>query len=152
VVGIRVFVNHHAFDLFSGGAFMIGQIKVAALAVTAIGGLAAFGKLCTPCGAPGPGIGVPPAAFQAPVADTATVRLHISGMTCGTCPVTARAALQKLPGVFSAKVTLDDSLGVVRYDPRRVSPEQIAAHLTRLTGYGARILSDQAKGSRRSGS
>lgn len=80
---------------------------------------------------------------QAP--DTSTVRLHISRMTCGSCPTTARLALKRLPGVYSATVTLDDSLGVVRYNPRQVNPAQIAAHLTRLTGFGATILSDPAK-------
>ena len=80
--------------------------------------------------------------FAAQAPDTATVRLHISRMTCGSCPTTARLALKKLPGVYSATVTLDDSLGVVRYDPARVTPAQIAAHLTRMTGFGAKILSD----------
>jgi copper chaperone CopZ len=61
-------------------------------------------------------------------------------MTCGTCPTTARLALKRLAGVYSATVTLDDSLGVVRYDPRRVTPAQIAAHLTKLTGFGATRL------------
>lgn len=84
-------------------------------------------------------------------ADTATAKLHISGMTCGTCPVTARAALRKLPGVYSATVTLDDSLGVVRYDARKVTPADIAAHLTKLTGYGAKVIPDTAKAPRRSG-
>src|SRR5437868_13018814 len=82
-------------------------------------------------------------APQAP--DTATVRLHISKMTCGSCPATARLALKRLPGVYSAAVTLNDSLGVVRYDPRQVSPAQIAAHLTRLTGFGATVLPDSSK-------
>ncbi len=82
-------------------------------------------------------------ALQAP--DTATVRLHISKMTCGSCPSTARLALKRLPGVYSATVTLDDSLGIVRYDPRQVSPAQIAAHLTRLTGFGATILPDTTR-------
>ena len=77
--------------------------------------------------------------------DMATVRLHISRMTCGSCPATARLALRKLAGVYSAAVTLDDSLGVVSYDPRRVTPEQIAAHLTRATRFGAKILSDTTK-------
>ena len=80
--------------------------------------------------------------------DTATVRLHISGMTCGTCPVTARVALKKLRGVFDARVTLYDSLGVVRYDPRKVTPAQIAAGLTRLTGYGAQIIEGRPKATR----
>lgn len=82
---------------------------------------------------------------QATAPDTATVRLHISKMTCGACRTTARLALQRLLGVYSATVTLDDSLGVVRYDPRRVKPTAIAAHLTRLTGFGATILPDTAK-------
>lgn len=74
--------------------------------------------------------------------DTATLRLHISGMTCGTCPAAARMAVKKLSGVISATVTYDDSLGVVRYDPARVTPAQITAHLTKLTGYRATILPD----------
>lgn len=90
-----------------------------------------------------------PTATQLP--DTATVRLHISGMTCGSCPATARLALNRLPGVYGATVTLDDSLGVVRYDPSVVTPTQIAAHLTRVTGYRTTILQDSAKGSRAPG-
>ncbi len=82
-------------------------------------------------------------------ADTGSVRLHISRMTCGSCPVTARVALDRLEGVYSASVTLDDSLGIVRYDPRRVTPEQIAAHLTRATGFGATILPDTTTGPRK---
>jgi copper chaperone CopZ len=70
-------------------------------------------------------------------------------MTCGSCPTTARVALKRLPGVYTATVTLEDSLGVVQYDPQRVTPPQIAAHLTRLTGYGATILPDSAQSSRR---
>jgi copper chaperone CopZ len=88
-------------------------------------------------------------ATQTP--DTAIVRLHISRMTCGSCPTTARLALKRLRGVYSATVTLDDSLGVVRYDPQKVKPVQIAAHLTRLTGFGATILSDTTKTSRHLG-
>ena len=87
-------------------------------------------------------------AQQATVApertDTATVRLHISKMTCATCTVTARVALKKLAGVYEATVMYSDSLGVVRYDPSRVTPTQIAEHLTRLTGYPAKILPDSA--------
>lgn len=105
-------------------------------------GVAAAGNvlLCPLCLA-----GVAPAqartvAHAAVTSDTATVRLHISGMTCGSCPATARLALKKLPGVYSATVTLDDSLGVVQYDPARVTPDQIAAQLAKLTGFRANVL------------
>ena len=83
------------------------------------------------------------AAAQA--TDTATVRLHISGMTCGTCPVTAQKALSKLTGVYSATVTLPDSLGVVAFDPAKLTPAAIAAHLTKMTGYGAKVLPDSIR-------
>lgn len=77
---------------------------------------------------------------SAVVTDTATARLHISGMTCGSCPTTARIALKRVAGVYSATVTLEDSLGVVRYDPARVTAKRIAEQLTKLTGYRATIL------------
>jgi mercuric ion binding protein len=83
-------------------------------------------------------------------ADTATTRLHISGMTCGTCPVTARIALTRLPGVYSARVTLSDSLGVVQYDPARIVPREIAAQLTKMTGFATTVLPDSGKASPRS--
>ncbi len=118
------------------------QIKLAAAALAALSGV---GILCPICGGGTPVARAQTAAATLQPTDTATVRLHISGMTCGSCPVTARTALKKLPGVLDAKVTLQDSLGVVRYDPQKVTPAQIATHLTRLTGYGARIIEDSAK-------
>jgi copper chaperone CopZ len=106
------------------------------LLVAAVAGVTGVGAavICPLCG------GSAQAALAQQTSDTATARLHISRMTCGSCPTTARVALNKLPGVYGATVTLDDSLGVVRYDPRRVTPAEIAAHLTRLTGFGAMVI------------
>ena len=118
---------------------MLSSFKFTLLFATGVGGAAV---LCPLCGAGLQTAGAQPAQVGLQAADTATVRLHISKMTCGSCPATARLALKRLPGVYSATVTLDDSLGIVRYDPRQVSPAQIAAHLTRLTGFGATILPD----------
>lgn len=98
-----------------------------------------------PCGwcVSGAGAAVGQDAAVAPqTLDTVTVRFHISRMTCGGCATTARLALNRLPGVYSATVTLEDSLGVVRYDPGRVTPVQITTHLTKLTGFGATVLQD----------
>ena len=117
----------------------------AKLAAAAVAALAGTGVLCPICGDGVPAATAQTIAVAQQPGDTATVKLHISGMTCGSCPVTARIALKRLRGVFDAKVTLDDSLGVVRYDQREVTAAQIAAHLTRLTGYGARIIEDLAK-------
>lgn len=127
---------------------MITSLRAALVLVAAAGGstlVCPRGSECAPIRASNS------AQVATQIPDTATVRLHISGMTCGSCPITARIALRRLPGVFGATVTLDDSLGVVRYDPSRVTPAQIAAHLTRLTGYGARVIADGAKSPRQSG-
>jgi copper chaperone CopZ len=120
------------------------SLKAGLLVATGIAGAA---SLCPLCSGGIQAAGAQNVPVSAPASDTATVRLHISRMTCGSCPATARLALKRLPGVHSATVTLDDSLGVVRYDPRRVTPAQIAAHLTQLTGFGATILPDSGKAS-----
>jgi periplasmic mercuric ion binding protein len=125
---------------------MTVQTKLIAAALTALAGA---GVLCPLCEGGVPVADAQPAAQQAP--DTATVRLHISKMTCGSCPITARLALKRIPGVLSAAVTLDDSLGVVRYDPRKVTPAHIATQLTEQTGYPARILPASSKQPRRAG-
>ena len=121
---------------------MLSSFKFTLLFATGVGAAAV---LCPLCGAGLQTAGAQPMQVTLQAADTATVRLHISKMTCGSCPATARLALKRLPGVYSAAVTLNDSLGVVRYDPRQVNPARIAAHLTRLTGFGATILPDTMK-------
>ena len=124
---------------------MLTATKAGMLLAAGITGVA---FLCPLCGGGVQAAGAQGVGIAAQVPDTATARLHISGMTCGSCPTTARLALQRLSGVFTATVTLDDSLGVVHYDPRQVTPSQITAHLTRLTGYQATVLPDTTKRSR----
>lgn len=113
-----------------------------------VGAIAAMGLATTPCALCGT-LGsarldqTPLVSVQ--VVDTATVRLHISGLTCGSCATTARLALKKLDGVLDATVSAKDSLGVVRYDPRKVDPPRIVEHLARLTGYEARVISEPGR-------
>ena len=115
------------------------------MVLAAFTALAGAGALCPLCDAGAGQARAQQVSVWHEATDTATVKLHISGMTCGSCPVTARTALKRLPGVLDAEVTLDDSLGVVTFDPRKVTPAEIAAHLTRLTGYGARIITESPK-------
>jgi copper chaperone CopZ len=115
------------------------SVKVGMLFAAGVSGAT---LLCPLCDWGRPVAGAQQARGTALAPDTATARLHISRMTCGSCPTTAHLALQRLSGVYSAVVTLHDSLGVVRYDPRRVTPAQISAHLTKLTGFGATVLGD----------
>src|SRR5260370_1445816 len=134
----------------SGGiAAAVASALCCAGPLVAAAALASAGALCPLCEGGVQTVHAQQVVHRAQVPDTATVRLHISGMTCGTCPITARMALKRVPGVLSAAVTLDDSLGVVRYDPRQVTPVQITAHLTRLTGFGARGIAAAATPPRR---
>ncbi len=72
-------------------------------------------------------------------ADTAKVKLAISGMTCGSCATTARIVLKRVAGVYDAEVSYDSASAVVLYDPEETSPEEFISYLEEMTGYEARI-------------
>jgi copper chaperone CopZ len=79
------------------------------------------------------------------LADTAEVKLAISGMTCGSCATTARIALQRVDGVYDAAVSYDSASAVVLYDPDRTSPDEFISHLEKMTGYKARLAEPAQK-------
>lgn len=54
------------------------------------------------------------------------VIFDVAGMRCGACAVGIELALTKKKGVKSAKVSLDERMAVVEYDPAIVSASDIA--------------------------
>jgi len=58
-----------------------------------------------------------------------TVVLDVKNMTCAVCPITAKKALQKVPGVTTAQVDLDKKTARATFDPEKTSP----AALTKAT-------------------
>lgn len=58
-----------------------------------------------------------------------TVTLDVTKMDCAVCPITVRRALEKVPGVGTAKVDFKTKRAVVAFDPAKTSPEA----LTRAT-------------------
>lgn len=74
------------------------------------------------------------------VPDTTVRRFAIQGMTCGSCAVTARIAIQRSSGVYKAEVSYDEAKATVWYDSVQTSPSQIIAVLEKATGYEAREL------------
>lgn len=68
-----------------------------------------------------------------------TVTMHVSGMTCGACPVTVRHRALQLKGVHAARVDLERATATVTYDDGEQSPQAIAAAITAL-GYPARVV------------
>lgn len=118
-------------------------------------GLTSICDLCTPAATAGE-TGGPRAAYAAPAtqavvpgasaytatapataaAQTKTVRLKVSGMTCAGCVIGTRAVLTRLPGVTKADVSYERGDALVTYDPARVTVAQMVAAVKTL-GYTA---------------
>lgn len=71
----------------------------------------------------------PPAPAGAPLA---TVRLAVEGMVCYGCVSNVKGALERLDGVVTAEVSLEEKAATVQYDPNRVTPDQMIAAINRI--------------------
>ena len=71
-----------------------------------------------------------PASFQ-------QVVLEVEGMTCSTCPVTVRKALEGVEGVYSANATYEPPQAVVRFDPEMTSTRALT-EATKNAGFPSR--------------
>lgn len=65
------------------------------------------------------------AAGAAFAGGASTATLAVTNMDCAACPLTVRAALEKVPGVSTAKVDYKTKLAVVAFDPGKTSPEAL---------------------------
>jgi len=54
-----------------------------------------------------------------------TATLDVTNMDCAACPITVRKALEKVPGVDSAKVDFKAKRAVVAFDPAKTTPEAL---------------------------
>ena len=63
-------------------------------------------------------------------ADSRDVLLDVKGMTCATCPVTVKVVLKKQPGVEDVRMDAVRNTADVKFDPSKVSPEQLAKAVT----------------------
>jgi mercuric ion binding protein len=70
------------------------------------------------------------AATSAFAGATRTATLDVTNMDCAVCPITVRKALEKVPGVDSAKVDLKTHRAVVAFDPSKTTPELLTKATT----------------------
>lgn len=84
------------------------------------------------------GIGAVSPAAAAETAATKTVTLAVENMTCATCPITVRKALEKVPGVSKAKVDLDSKTATVTFDPAKAKAEDLTRATTEA-GYPSKL-------------
>jgi len=85
-------------------------------------------------------ISITPLAAQSSAVQAAAIgsrTFAVDNMTCALCPVTVRAAMQRVEGVRSVTVDFDAKTATVTFDPALATPEAIAAASTNA-GYPAR--------------
>ena len=70
------------------------------------------------------------AASSAFAGGTRTATLDVTNMDCAVCPITVRKALEKVPGVGSAKVDLKTHRAVVAFDPAKTTPDVLTKATT----------------------
>jgi mercuric transport protein len=60
-------------------------------------------------------------------------------MTCGTCPIVVKKALEKVAGVSSITVDFDKKTATVTYDPDKASTARLAQATTEA-GFPSRLI------------
>ncbi len=67
-----------------------------------------------------------------------TATFTVEKMTCATCPLTVRKAMERVEGVLDAKVDYDSKTATVKFDDERTTPKEIAEASTEI-GYPATL-------------
>ncbi len=78
------------------------------------------------------------AAGEAPVM-LQTASFAIENMTCATCPITVRRAMEGVSGVSDVAIDYETKIASARFDPERTTIKAIAAASTNA-GYPARHI------------
>ena len=81
----------------------------------------------------------PPAKQEQPTAAGLTRAVFpVEGMTCATCEIAVRRALNKLPGVKAARVSVASKTAEVDYDAKQTTPAELVEAIN-STGYQAKF-------------
>jgi mercuric ion binding protein len=71
-----------------------------------------------------------------------TVTLDVTNMDCAVCPITVRKALEKVPGVTSAKVEFTTKRAEVVFDPAEASVDTLMK-ATADAGYPSHVMQER---------
>ncbi len=75
---------------------------------------------------------------------SAVTELAVEGMTCGNCARHVAEAIQAVPGVQLANVSLDAHQATVRWEPSAGADVSAVVHAVKDAGYSARVLEAHA--------
>lgn len=70
---------------------------------------------------------------------TRTVTLSVPGMSCPTCPITVKKALNRVPGVLQVSSSLEKRQSIVTYDDSKASVDDLLM-ATEEAGYPSSVL------------
>jgi mercuric ion binding protein len=76
-------------------------------------------------------------AFAAP---PQTTTLAVENMTCGTCPIVVKKALERMPGVTSASVDFDKRTAIITFDPDKTTSAKLTQATTEA-GFPSKVIS-----------
>lgn len=77
-------------------------------------------------------------AAPAFAADPKTATLDVPSMFCSLCQISVRKALERVPGVIEAKADNNLKRAEVKFDPGKVSADELATALTKA-GFPATV-------------
>jgi mercuric ion binding protein len=71
-----------------------------------------------------------------------TVTFDVEKMTCATCPIVVRKAMQRVDGVTEVEVSLESMSAVVTFDPSVTTPAEVGKVSTDV-GFPATVRSGE---------
>src|SRR5580692_918606 len=75
-------------------------------------------------------------AFAAP---PKTATLAVENMTCGTCAIVVKKALERVPGVSATAVDFDKKTATVTFDPDKASTARLT-QATEEAGFPSKLI------------
>lgn len=66
-----------------------------------------------------------------------TVRITVSGMTCGCCEAAVREAIESLEGVAFVRVSHRTGIAEIRFDAAKASVDQMISAISEGSGFQA---------------
>src|SRR5271154_3471040 len=80
------------------------------------------------------------AAGVASAAPPQTATLAVENMTCGTCPIVVKKALERVSGVTSTSVDFDKRTATVTFDPDKTNSAKLTQATTEA-GFPSKVIS-----------
>ena len=68
-----------------------------------------------------------------------TATLAVENMTCGTCPIVVKKALERVPGVSATAIDFDKKIATVTFDPDKASTARLTQATTEA-GFPSKLI------------